>query len=188
MTGEQRARLSKLMSALLRHIPWEAGLRLDRHGWVGIDELVDGIRRRWRNSSQYKWVTREHVVAIALLDPKGRFEIRNSRIRAAYGHSVRIEIDYKPVKPPKTLYHGTVRSNLKSIMEKGLLPMRRLMVHLSLSVEDAVEVARRHGKDIVILTVSGDCLSMRGIRVYKVGKKTYAASWVPPECIRLYSH
>ena len=189
MTGEQRLRLSKLMSALLRHLPGEAGLRLDEEGWVPVHELVRGIRERWRNRELYRWVTREHVIAVALLDPKGRFQLSSdmSRIRASYGHSVGVRLGYRPLGPgelPERLYHGTVRRNLPSIMRSGILPMRRLAVHLTDSVETAVEVGRRHGGDVVVLVVDPRCLHERGIPVYRASRVIYLAERVPPECIR----
>ncbi len=189
MTGEQRLRLSKLMSALLRHLPHEAGLRLDEGGWVEVSELVKGIRERWRNREAYWWVTRDHVVAVALLDPKGRFQLSPDmrRIRASYGHSVRVELGYQPLQPrelPERLYHGTPRRNLASIMARGLLPMRRLMVHLSPDPRLAVEVGRRHGGDVVVLEVDPRCLAGRGVRVYRASRVVYLAERVPPECIR----
>ena len=191
MTGEQRLRLSKLMSALLRHIPHEAGLRLDPEGWVPVDELVRGIRERWRNREAYQWVTRDHVLAVAALDPRGRFEVSSdgSRIRASYGHSVAVEPGYRPLGPgeaPRLLYHGTPRRNLASIRAKGLLPMKRRYVHLAADPSTAEEVGRRHGGDVVVLEVDTDCLRRRGVPLYRASPVIYLAPRVPPECIRLH--
>ncbi len=190
MNGSQRLRLSKLVSALLRHIPWEAGLKPDPQGWVDVDELVRGIRERWRNRSAYQWVTREHIIALALLDPKGRFQLTpdHQKIRAAYGHSIRIQLGYKPLKPgeaPPTLLHGTTRSRLPSILREGLKPGRRLMVHMTPFLEDAVETARRHGPDVVVLEIDTRCLYRHGIPVYRASNRVYLAPHVPPDCIRV---
>ncbi len=186
MTGEQRLRLSKLVSFLLRHGPREACLEPDRYGWVRIRDLVRGIRECWRNRGAYQWVREEHILALAALDPKGRFEVRDGMIRARYGHSIRVEYDYEPVEsPPPRLYHGTPRRNLASILEKGLLPMKRRMVHLTLDPRDAVETGRRHGGPVVLLEVDTGCLRERGIPVYRAGKTVYMAPRVPPECIRV---
>ncbi len=191
LSPERRVRLSKLMSGLLRHFPWEAGLRLDGEGWVPVVELVRGIRERWRNREAYSWVTVEHVVAVALLDPKGRFQLSPDlrMIRAAYGHSreVGVRLGYRRLGPgeaPERLYHGTVSGRLPSILEKGLLPMRRVMVHLSSTVEDALEVARRHGGDPVVLVVDTRCLLGRGVPLYRASSRVYLAPWVPPDCLK----
>lgn len=188
MTSEQRLRLSKLMSALLRHIPWEAGIELDPEGWVGVDELVKGITERWRNKHLYRWVTRDHVIAVALLDPKGRFQLSPdmSRIRASYGHSVRVSVRYQEARnPPPTLYHATPVENLRSIMREGLKPMRRLYVHLALRQDDALEAGFRHGSKVALLAVDTRCLRERGVGVLVASSRVYLARWVPPDCIRV---
>ena len=186
MSGEQRLRLSKLVSFLLRHGPWEACLEPDEEGWVGVDELVEGIRRCWRNREAYQWVTREHILALAALDPKGRFEVKDGRIRARYGHSIPVVYRLEPERnPPPRLYHGTVRRSLPSILEKGLLPMKRRMVHMTISIRDAYETGRRHGPDVVILEVDTRCLAEKGIPVYRASRTVYMAPRVPPECIRV---
>ncbi len=186
MDGSRRLKLSKLVSFLLRHGPREACLEPDEEGWVGIDELVRGIRECWRNREAYQWVTREHILALAALDPKGRFEVRDGRIRARYGHSIPVVYRYEPVEnPPPVLYHGTLRRNLPSIAERGLLPMKRRMVHLSSDPRDAYETGRRHGPDVVVLEVDTGCLREKGIPVYRAGKTVYMAPRVPPECIRV---
>ena len=188
MDGVRRLRLSKLVSGLLRHFPWEACLELDEGGWVDIDMLVEGIKRCWRNRELYQWVTREHIIALALLDPKGRFELSNDgrRIRAAYGHSVKVKIDRRPLsleELPEKLYHGTVKRVLENIFREGIKPMKRLMVHLTDRFEDAVETGRRHGSDVVVLVVDPRCLVEKGYEVYKAGRSVYLVARVPPECI-----
>lgn len=183
MSDQQREALSHLMSALLRHIPHEAGLRLDEEGFVSIDELVKGIRERWRNKHLYQWVTRDHVLAVVMLDPRGRFEVRGNKIRATYGHSIPVKIKYPEDREVKILYHGTVRRNLPSIMRQGLIPGRRLYVHLTTSKEIAKEIGSRHGEDVVVLKIDADCLRRRGHRVYKASTVIYLTDHVPPECI-----
>jgi len=188
LDGVRRLRLSKLVSGLLRHFPWEACLELDEGGWVDVDVLVKGIRECWRNRELYRWVTREHVVALALLDPKGRFELSRDgrRIRATYGHSVRVRVDHRPLsleELPEKLYHGTVKRVLGGILREGIKPMKRLMVHLTNRFEDAVETGRRHGPDVVVLVVDPHCLVEKGYKVYRAGRNVYLVSWVPPECI-----
>ncbi len=187
MSDEQREALSHLMSALLRHIPHEAGLRLDEEGFVNIDELVKGIRERWRNRHLYQWVTRDHVIAVAMLDPRGRFEIRDNKIRATYGHSIPVKIRYEEDRTVKVLYHGTVRRNLQSIMEKGLVPGRRLFVHLTTRPDIAKEIGARHGADVVVLKIDADCVRKRGYKIYRASPVIYLAKYVPPECIEIES-
>ncbi len=177
----RRVRLSKLLSGLLRHYPWEIGINIDRNGWVNIDDLVYGIKTRWRNKELYQWVTKEHIIAIAKLDPKGRFEIKGNLIRARYGHSIDVRIKYE-VYYPDMLYHGTSIDRLKSILRDGLKPMKRRFVHATTSIENALETGGRHGKPVV-LRIDVDCLKKHGIPVYKATKDIYLIPYVPRECI-----
>ncbi len=142
LDGRKRVMLSKLMSGLLRHYPWEAGLNVDREGWVRIDDLVRGIREKWRNRELYQWVTHEHVIAVASLDPKNRFELRDDMIRARYGHSIDVGIRYEEASISKTLYHGTSRDRLSRILLEGLKPMKRKYVHLTIDPKDAIETGK----------------------------------------------
>ncbi|WFO75093.1 RNA 2'-phosphotransferase [Desulfurococcaceae archaeon MEX13E-LK6-19] len=183
LDARHRVRLSKLLSGLLRHYPWEARLRIVEEGWVSIDELVEGIRKYWRNKELYQWVTREHIIAVATLDPKGRFEIREDKIRARYGHSIDVSIEYQLEYPSMRLYHGTSVDKLPSILREGLKPMKRKFVHMTTSYEDAFENAKRHGTPVV-LVVDVDCLKKHYIPVYRASKTVYLAPHVPPECIR----
>ena len=111
LDGRRREALSKLMSYILRHDPESVGISLGSEGWARIADLVQGIRARWRNAELYKWITEEHVKAVALLDPKQRFEVRDGMIRARYGHSKRlgVGISYEVDSQTKVPYHGTSR-------------------------------------------------------------------------------
>jgi len=183
LDGMRRLRLSKLMSALLRHIPHEVGLSMDKEGWVSIGELVNAIRTKWRNRAFYSWLKEEHVIAVALLDKKGRFELKEGKIRAKYGHSIHISISLPEDKEVKILYHGTQVRNLRKILKEGIKPMRRIMVHLTLDKKDALENARRKGSHVAIIAIDADKLRQMGHTVYKAGYKVYVTDYVPPSCI-----
>ena len=173
----RRVALSKRMAHALRHDPGRYGIRLDPRGWASVEGLVRGLK------PLFPWLERWHVEAVALLDPKGRYELRGGRIRARYGHSVRVEVEPLPGDVPPLLYHGTVEDRLGSILRLGILPMRRVLVHLSASVEDAIETGRRHGPRVAVLVVSRDCLAERGLMPERKGRSVYTVRRVPPECI-----
>lgn len=174
-------RLSKKMAGLLRHYGERLGLHVSPEGWARIDDLVAALRR----IPGFEWVEKRHILEVVRRDEKGRYEVRGGLIRARYGHSIPVRIDYEePARPPEHLYHGTVESNLPSIRARGLLPGRRLWVHLSATIEDAVETGRRHGSNVVVLVVDTRCLRRLGYRVYKASERVYLVERVPPECIR----
>jgi putative RNA 2'-phosphotransferase len=174
--GETRVRLSKFLSGALRHFPDDAGLTLDDAGWTPYEELVHAA------VSRYDRVQPEHVDAVVATDPKGRFERAGGRIRAAYGHSVDVELDGgggTPEDIPDTLYHGTARRNVGSIRQKGVVPRGRNEVYLSETVEQARRVGDRHG-DSVVFEVEASTLD-----VVRRGDGVYAVERVPPEVISL---
>ena len=184
LDGYRRERLSKLLSGILRHFPWEVGLIPNTEGWIDIDDLVNAIKTKWRNKEFYKWLKKEHVIALALLDPKGRFEINGNRIRARYGHSIPVEIAYTEDTNVKILYHGTSSKNVNSILSSGIKSMRRLWVHLTTSKDDACINARRHGGKPLLLIIDADCLRSKGIKVYRASKIIYLTKYIPVECIK----
>ena len=181
LTDREREKLSKKMAGLLRHYGPKYGLRLDEEGWAKISDLVKALHK----IPGYEWVSERHVVEVVVRDEKGRYELKENRIRARYGHSLPVRVKYKPLeKLPPVLYHGTVSRNLESIMEKGLVPMKRRYVHLSYTWEDAYETGRRHGHDVVVIEIDASCLKRRRIPVYHAGPKVAVTPWVPPDCIR----
>ena len=176
----RRTRLSKFLSGLLRHFPDEYGVELDAGGWADR-ETVEAVV-----TDRYDWADADAVAAVVAADPKGRFETRDGEIRAAYGHSVDVNLDAGDGEGadqgdvPATLYHGTAPGNLDAILEEGLRPMGRREVHLSPDVETARAVGRRHADEAAILEV--DVAGMRddGFRVAERGPETYTADRVPP--------
>lgn len=180
-----RVRLSKLLTAVLRHVPNSVGLALSCDGWVSMSKLVTSIRS---HKPGYEWLSEEHVRAIAMLDPKGRFELKDDLIRARYGHSKElcVEVDYQEDGEVKRLFHGTSALNLDSILREGIKPMKRTMVHLATSIQDAVEVALRKDRSVVVFEVDADELRQRGINVYKASERVYVVAYVPPAAIRGY--
>jgi putative RNA 2'-phosphotransferase len=138
--------LSKRISRILRHRPDAAGVRLDKHGWCDVDDLLQGLARAGTPA------TREQLEQMVRGNDKQRFVLEGNRIRAAQGHSIPgVEPLLRSMKPPSRLFHGTVAANLPSIDCKGLLPMRRHHVHLSTDEASARAVGGRRGVPIVLV-------------------------------------
>jgi putative RNA 2'-phosphotransferase len=182
LDGDRRRRLSKFLSGALRHFPDDAGISLDDAGWTPLGDVIESAEQ------QYDWAGPEHVEAVIATDPKGRFERdrRDGRevVRAAYGHSVMVDLDSKEGPVPDRLYHGTAPENVPPIREEGLKPMGRQHVHLSGTVEDAHEVGSRHADDPVILAIDAAAMETDGHEITKRGRETYTTERVPARFIR----
>lgn len=178
--GHLRLRLSKRLSGILRHFPEKYGIHLDPHGWARVDDILRSLKR----DPQFSWVREWHITALATLDPKGRFELRGGRIRARYGHSVRVRIEPLEGPLPPRLYHATPPPNLPSIMREGLKPGKRTHVHMSDHIETALETGRRHHPNPILLEIDTRCLEERGIKVERRAPHIYVSPTVPPECIK----
>ena len=173
LDGSTRRQVSTFLSGALRHFPDDAGLALDEAGWTALDSVVD-------RAGETYGIDREAVIGIIQTDPKGRFEVDDERVRAAYGHSIAVDLDADNTPVPDMLYHGTSPDALESIREEGLKPMSRQHVHLSDSVGDAHDVGSRHAADPVILQVDAAAMQTAGHTITKRGQAVYTTDHVPP--------
>jgi putative RNA 2'-phosphotransferase len=148
-----KTKVSKLLSLVLRHKPEVLGLKMDKHGWVDVTELLTQMNAHGTPITQAEL---EEVVAT---NAKQRFklDLSRNRIRANQGHSLPVDVELAPQRPPKWLYHGTAVRNLHKIKTEGLKKMRRQHVHLSADYATAVQVGQRYGKPVVLRI---DCQQM----------------------------
>ena len=177
LDGAMRLKISKLLSLALRHSPSVLGLSLDKGGWADVKTALEGLRKAGIRADY------EALYAVVALDEKGRFELKDGKIRARYGHTIDVEVEYEADSESKALYHGTSRHLLPSIMAQGLLPMRRRYVHLSPDFATACQNARRRPLPVVI-EIDAECLRARGYVVYAASGKVRLAKHVPPECLK----
>ena len=144
-------RVSKLLSLILRHKPEKIGLSIDSKGWAKVDELVSKANQAGFSLSDEML---QHVVEHS---EKQRFSFSEDRlrIRANYGHSILVDLDFAPSMPPEFLFHGTATRYVNSIKRQGLIPKKRNYVHLSPDQQTATRVGRRHGKPIILAIRAG---------------------------------
>lgn len=168
-------RLSRFLSLVLRHDPAAAGVALDGEGWVGVDELIAGLRATGRA------IDRVSLHALVHEDSKRCYALSEdgARIRANQGHSVTVELGLVPVAPPDLLYHGTVTTAFASIAATGLERRSRRHVHLSPDVQTARAVGHRRGTPVV-LPVRAGALHARGHAFYRSANAVWLTDAVPP--------
>lgn len=177
-------KLSKFLALLLRHHPERFGLQLDESGWASLPKVMDILARL----PNFQWVDRSdvmHVVRQGTGDGKKRFRIEDDRIRALYGHSLDQHVQYRPVRPPARLYHGTSPGAISTIARQGLKPMGRQYVHLSPDRETAVDVGARHAARPVVISVRAQEADGAGITFYHPEEGVYLSQPIPPTFLEL---
>lgn len=177
---EHLIRLSKTISHALRHKPEEYGLTLDAAGWVEVEDLLNALRQRkkaWSDAGL------EDILTIMAESEKQRFELRNGKIRAFYGHSTAEKVEKEAVTPPDVLYHGTNAQAAAAIRKDGLRSMKRQYVHLSTDEKTARIVALRRTNQPVILRIDAHQAHARGIHFYRGNEDIWLSDPIPPEWI-----
>lgn len=176
MTDKELNSLGRIMAGVLRHFPEKLGIMIDGHGWVDISEFVEAIGS---SRSGFHWLRNHHIQAIALSDPKGRYQIDGGMVRATYGHTIDVSLDDLPPADIDEFFYPVTEEELDIILESGLNPIDRNNVHLSGSMEKAIEAGRVRTEDPLILRIDGEQVKKDGIEIYRAGKDVYITSSIP---------
>jgi putative RNA 2'-phosphotransferase len=160
MTEQQRTKISKRLSYILRHAPDSVGLTLDENGWASVHDL------RTKFGSP---LSIEDLKEVVETNEKKRFAFNDdlTKIRASQGHSIEIDLAYQPTTPPDFLFHGTATRFIESIKKDGLLKGSRHHVHLSLDEVTARKVGARHGSPVI--------LTLKSKEMYEAGYVFYVS-------------
>lgn len=153
--------LSKAVAHALRHEPQFYSLKLDSEGWVMLSDLVSSL------NTKGIIVADDAIMQMIEQSEKKRYQISDGRIRAYYGHSTDEKVIKHHSSPPDILYHGTITRSLNNILEKGILPMGRQYVHLSIDEETAKLVASRRQGELIIIKVKAQEAYKNNIQFYK---------------------
>lgn len=167
-------RNSKRLAFLLRHDKeaLENG-KIDEFGWRCIEELVE------------MGYTRTLLEEIVETNNKKRYEFNDDHtmIRARQGHSIQVDVELERLTPLKYLYHGTSEDVKDAIMSEGLKSMKRLYVHLSEDVETAINVAKRHGNNVVVFQIDAEQMDKDGYEFFCSRNHVWLTKYVDPRYI-----
>lgn len=170
--------ISRFLSFILRHRPANYSLRFDRQGFVSRHELLQIVKERFPE------ITEAELVDVIESSDKRRFELREDKVRATYGHSFPVDLGSESVEPPPRLYHGTARDLAETILRQGLKPRGRQYVHLSPSIDEAVAVGKRRDPSPTVLIVDSQAAHASGIPFYSSGP-LFLCQEVPAEFLSL---
>lgn len=182
MTTGDSTKLSKFLSLVLRHKPDAIGLNVDAQGWVDVSEL---LAKSAAAGTPFKL---DELLKVVETSDKKRFTLSpdKTRIRAAQGHSIAVQLGLSPQEPPCVLYHGTATRFVDAILREGLRPLSRQQVHLSMDEETARRVGQRHGNPIV-LVVQTKRMHEAGFQFFLAENGVWLTDHVPPEFLAPHS-
>jgi len=166
---------SKFLSLVLRHKPEEVGLTLDSSGWALVSDVLNKCK-----------MTMMELEVVVEQNNKKRFEFNEdkTKIRASQGHSIDVDLEYESKIPPRYLFHGTSDKNIDVILIDGIKSMQRHAVHLSVDQRTAINVAKRHGKPIV-LTIDSEKMHNDGYEFFLSTNNVWLTKFVPQEYIKI---
>lgn len=172
--------LGRLVAGMLRHFPGDLGLSMDSRGWVDITSASEALRKR------HRWASEEMLIALVESDPKQRYEIREGKVRARYGHSVNVELDHPSNTLPK-LYYGASEEEADRIIEIGLKPASQRYVHLSTSPEKAWHVATFRTSNPRVIQTDAAAAQRDGVKMMTVNPDIIISEKIPPKYLSIIS-
>ena len=142
-------------------------------GFAGIDTAN---QRR-----HYHWLRGWHFEAIANADEKGRYQVENGMIRATYGHSIELDLDLPTDDIPEALYYPCESGEVETLLEFGLTAGDRKNVHLSRSIQNAMEAGHVRIDRPIILEIDTSRAIADGHVIYRAGTTVFLTDEVPGE-------
>ena len=182
LNDEEVESLGRTMAGVLRHFPQRFGLEMDPHWFVDLRDFLTAVQIRNR---RFRFLKPHHVAGLIETDPKGRYQYRDGRIRATYGHSFDVDLDLPTEGIPDVLYYPTTHEECNLVLQAGVRPSDRKMVHLSATYEAALEAGRVRVKSPVILEIDASSARAGGVVIKKAGKTVYLTTEVPPNYLRV---
>jgi putative RNA 2'-phosphotransferase len=172
--------LGRLVAGALRHFPDDLGLAMNSRGWVDLAILVDVIRTR------HRWANEAMLVALVASDPKVRYEIKDGRIRARYGHSVNVELDH-PENTLTLLYYGAAEEEAARLLEVGLRSASQRYVHLSTNPDKARHVGSFRTPNPKVIEVDAAAAKAYGVNMMTVNDDIVISDPIPARFLCMYS-
>ncbi|WP_456330515.1 RNA 2'-phosphotransferase [Archaeoglobus sp.] len=175
---EKVEKLGKFISGVLRHFPDKFGLNMDENGWVNLESLARIVKRK------YRWANIWLIKALVYSDEKQRYELKDDKIRARYGHSVDVKLNDLPQAEEDVLYYGTSEEEAHRMLEIGIKPVNQRYVHLSTTIEKSKEVASIRTDTPIVLEIDAKKAREDGIRIVKANDLIALAEEIPAKYIK----
>ncbi len=181
MNDQELERIGRIMAGALRHFPEKFDLQMDEQGFVPMRDFIYSLKKY---NQRYHWIRPHHIIALIETDPKGRYQCSNDLIRATYGHSIDLDLRLPTDNIPDELYYPTTPEESDIILETGLKPSDRKLVHLSKTYNDAVTAGKVRTETPIILAVDAKGAIESGMQIQRAGRTVFLIQSVPPEFLR----
>jgi len=181
MNDRELDHLGRILTGVLRHFPERYQLAMDSRGWIELSDISRAISQR---HPMYHWLRPHHLVAIAETDAKGRYEVKDDRVRATYGHTLEVDLDLPTENIPDRLYFPVTPEEATIVLEVGLKPTDRRKVHLSKTAADAVAAGKVRTPEPVILEIDARRGRETGLVIMQAGKTVFLVDRVPADLLR----
>lgn len=181
MSEEETDALGRTLAGILRHFPEKYELEMDPQGWVDLRDLIGKLR--WQR--RFRWLKPVHIMALIETDPKGRYQVRDDRIRATYAHTVDVDPDLPTRNIPDELFYPTNEEEFEALLETGLKPVDRRKVHLSKNYASAMNAGRVRDLFPKVLKIDSKQMIEDGNVIKKAGTTVYVTEGVEPQYLTL---
>jgi putative RNA 2'-phosphotransferase len=171
---------SIFLSLVLRHKPDLVGIKIEDGGWVEVKSLLAKCEEFGRN------ISFEVLKEIVETDLKQRYSFKDDfqYIRANQGHSIDVDMQFRPTLPPLTLFHGTAEKNIEPIKKLGILRGERQFVHMTKDLNVAKASGARHG-DPAVLKVDSSRMMNDGYDFYCSENNVWLTEHVPYKYVEI---
>ncbi|MBE6527117.1 MAG: RNA 2'-phosphotransferase [Thermoplasmata archaeon] len=180
MSDYEVEKIGRTMAAVLRHGKFD--LEMDPQGFVDMRDIVAIVREK---NPRLKWLRTRHIEALAITDPKGRYQIRSRSVRATYGHTIKLDLQLPTDRVPPYLYYPVSEEECDDVLEDGIEPTDRAMVHLSSTYDLAYNAGKVHDYEPVVLEIDTALCAEMGHPIGRAAKTVFLVDEVPADCVEI---
>ncbi|MCH2104942.1 MAG: RNA 2'-phosphotransferase, partial [Planctomycetes bacterium] len=167
-------RLTRKLAYMLRHQPEEFDVEVDKFGYADLEDVLDALSEEFDED-----IEEEDVAGAIEAGDRPRYEIVDGKIRALYGHSIKVDPG-EGTEPPEELYLGMGSRDADRATRNGLSAGRRNFLHLATSEEDAMEMGRRAAPEYAVVTIFARDAWEDGVSFYD-RKALFLSEAIPTE-------
>jgi putative RNA 2'-phosphotransferase len=102
-------------------------------------------------------------------------------IRAKYGHSIDVNLDDLPIADGDEFFYPVTEEEADIVLESGIHPIDRKKVHLSTTIEKAVEAGSVRSEHPLIIRVDGVKARQEGVDIYQASSHVCVTDAVDAE-------